>query len=144
MYFGPEHYLNKDAAGGRLMSHARLLLKLSRRFEAIAPAAFRHSARVANYRSGKIVIHTESGAVAAKIRQMSQRLSDELSKSGIECNALEVKVQPRQSLYRSNTSHEKPLSAKSVEVLQATADKLPDGHLKAALETLLQRAARAE
>ncbi len=144
MYFGPEHFLDKDAAGGRLMAHARLLLKLSRRFEAVAPSAFRHAARVANYRAGKIVIHTESGAVAVKIRQMSQRLCDELSKGGPECSVMEVKVQPRQSPYQSTSSTVKPLSARSFGVLRSTAETLPKGSLKDALENLLQRAAKAE
>lgn len=71
MYKGPEQYLNSDATTSRIMAHARLLQKLSRRFEAVAPAGLRHAARVANYKSGTIVIHTDNGAVAAKIRQMS-------------------------------------------------------------------------
>ena len=78
MYNGPEHYLDKDAAAGRVMAHARLLLKLSRRFEAVAPAGLRHSAHVANYKLGTVIIHADNGAVAAKIRQLSQRLSDEV------------------------------------------------------------------
>ncbi len=47
---GLEHYLDNDAAAGRVMAHARLLLRLTRRFEAVAPAAVAHSARVANYK----------------------------------------------------------------------------------------------
>ena len=74
MYNGPEHYLDSDANASRLMAHARLLLKLSRRFEAIAPAGFRHAARVANYKSGKIVIHADNGAVAAARRLVRQEV----------------------------------------------------------------------
>ncbi len=144
MYQGPEHYLDSDAAIGRVMAHARLLQKLSRRFEAIAPGGLRHAARVANYKSGKIVIHADNGAVAAKIRQMSQRLCNELSMGGAECSALEVKVQPRQNPYQTRTSTPKPLSGKAFGALQATAEKLPPGPLRAALDSLLQRAARTE
>lgn len=144
MYKGPEHYLDKDANAGRIMAHARLLIKLSRRFEAIAPAGLRHAARVANYKSGKIVIHADNGAVAAKIRQMSQRLCDELSKGGAECSDLEVKVQPRQLPYQSSTSTQKPLSARACGALETASRNLPGGPLKAALETLLRRAARTE
>ena len=144
MYKGPEHYLDKDANAGRIMAHARLLIKLSRRFEAIAPAGLRHAARVANDKSGKIVIHADNGAVAAKIRQMSQRLCDELSKGGAECSDLEVKVQPRQLPYQSSTSTQKPLSARACGALETASRNLPGGPLKAALETLLRRAARTE
>lgn len=140
MYFGPEHFLEHDANGGRLMAHARFLLKLSRRFEAIAPAPFRHTVRVANYKAGKIVLHAENGAVAAKIRQMSQRLCDELAKGGTECNALEVKVQPRQSAFQSTTSTQKPLSRQTFSVIRETEQNLPPGPLRKALEALRQRA----
>ena len=144
MYKAPEQFLDSDAAAGRLMAHARLLLKLSRRFEAIAPAGFRHTAHVANYKSGKIIIHTDNGAVAAKIRQMSQRLCSELSKGGAECNGIEVKVQPRQIPYQSTSSTQKPLSAKACGVLKTATDNLPPGPLRQALETLLLRAATRE
>ncbi len=144
MYKGPEQYLNSDATTSRIMAHARLLQKLSRRFEAVAPAGLRHAARVANYKSGTIVIHTDNGAVAAKIRQMSQRLCDELSRGGAECSALEVKVQPRQIPYQSTSSTLKPLSGKAFGLLESTADNLPEGPLRKALKTLLERAARAE
>ncbi|MFH1659016.1 MAG: hypothetical protein FD131_4680 [Rhodocyclaceae bacterium] len=144
MYKGPEHYLDKDAAVGRVMAHARLLLKLSRRFEAVAPAGLRHSAHVANYKLGTIIIHADNGAVAAKIRQLSQRLSNELSKGGAECNGIEVKVQPRQIPSQSTSSTQKPLSDKAIGMLQETTDKLPEGPLRSALDNLVKRAARVE
>ncbi len=144
MYKGPEQFLDSDAAAGKVMAHARLLLKLSRRFEAIAPAGFRSSAHVANYKSGKIVIHADNGAVAAKIRQMSQRLCSELSKGGAECNVIEVKVQPRQIPYQSTSSTLKPLSAVACGVLRSTAETMPKGPLQEALANLLARAAKRE
>lgn len=144
MYNGPEYYLDSDANASRLMAHARLLLKLSRRFEAIAPAGFRHAARVANYKSGKIIIHADNGAVAAKIRQMSQRLCSELCKGGAQCNELEVKVQPRENLFQSTPSTQKPLSSTACEVLRSTAENMPKGSLRAAIDALLASSAKRE
>jgi len=144
MYNGPEHYLDKDAAAGRVMAHARLLLKLSRRFEAVAPAGLRHSAHVANYKLGTIIIHADNGAVAAKIRQLSQRLSSELSKGGAECSGIEVKVQPRQIPSQSTSSTQKPISDKAIGMLRSTTENLPKGPLREALDKLLARAARVE
>ena len=126
------------------MAHARLLLKLSRRFEAVAPAGLRHSAHVANYKLGTIIIHADNGAVAAKIRQLSQRLSNELSKGGAECSGIEVKVQPRQIPSQSTSSTQKPLSDKAIGILRSTTENLPKGPLREALDRLLERAARAE
>jgi hypothetical protein len=144
MYNGPEHYLDRDAAAGRVMAHARLLLKLSRRFEAVAPAGLRHSAHVANYKLGTIIIHADNGAVAAKIRQLSQRLSNELSKGGVECSGIEAKVQPRQIPSQSMSSTQKPISEKAIGILQSTTEKLPEGPLRSALDNLMRRAARVE
>ncbi|OMG56658.1 hypothetical protein BJN45_03335 [Azonexus hydrophilus] len=144
MYKAPEQYLDADAAAGRVMAHARLLMKLTNRFEAVAPGALRHAAHVANYKSGKIVIHADNGAVAAKLRQMNRRLCDELSCEGVECNEIEVKVQPRQIPSRSMSSTIKPISDKAAGMLRSTVDKLPKGPLRAALDTLLRRAARSE
>ena len=144
MYKGPEQYLDSDAAASRVMAHARLLLKLSRHFEAIAPVGLRHAAHVANFKSGKIVIHADNGAVATKIRQMSQRFCDELSKRGADCTGIEVKVQPREITLQSTTSTQKPLSAKACGVLRSTSENLPKGPLREALDRLLQRAAKAE
>ena len=143
MYKGPEHYLNSDAAASRVMTHARLILKLSRHFEAVAPTGLRHSAHVANYESGIIIIHADNGAVATKIRQMSQRLCNELSKKGAQCSGIEVKVQPQQTLYQSTTSTPKSLSKKAVESLRSTTQKMKKGPLQDALNQLLNSAAKA-
>jgi hypothetical protein len=137
-------FLDAPDSAAKVMAHGRLILKLSRRFEAIAPAGLARAARVANYKSGKVVIHADNGAVATKIRQMSQRLCGELSKGGPECNVMEVKVQPRQFPYRSIISTQKPLSWEACRTIEATASSLPEGRLKEALEHLLERSARQE
>lgn len=137
-------FLDDPQSAAMVMAHGRLLLKLSRRFEAIAPAGLARAARVANYKSGKIVIHAENGAVATKIRQMSQRLCSELSKGGPECNVMEVKVQPRHFPSQSISSTPKPLSGKACKTIEATASSLPRGRLRDALEHLLDRAAKQE
>lgn len=144
MHKAPAQYLDDDATAGRLMAHARLLLKLTRRLEAATPSGLRHAVRVANFKSGRIVIHADNGAVATKIRQMSQRLVDELSKEGAECSGIEVKVQPRQIPFQSTPSTQKPLSAQAIGTLQSAAEELPDGPLRKALNCLLERAARLE
>jgi len=141
---GPEQYLESDAATSRVLAHARLLLKLTQRFEAIAPPGLRDAAQVANYKSGKVVIHADTGAVAAKIRQMSQRLCSELSKFGAECSDIDVKVHPRHIQYQATSSTQKPLSAKTFGLLRSTAENLPKGPLQEALNKLMERAAKQE
>lgn len=126
------------------MAHARLLLALARRFESALPPGLGSAARIANFKSGKVVIHADNGAVAARIRQMSQRICDELSKGSVECNGIEVKVQPRQIPSQSRISTLKPLTGQACGALRSAAGKMPEGPLRAALEELLKRAVRQE
>jgi hypothetical protein len=135
----PEEFLDTAEGAGRVMAHARLILKLARRLERVLPEPLGTVARVANFKSGRIVIHAENGAVAAKIRQMGPRLCSELSVEGLECNGIEVKVQPRQIPWQSRASQRNPLSGGAVGSLRAIATTLPPGPLRAALETLLAR-----
>jgi len=139
-----ERYLDNDSGAGRVMAHARLLLDLTRHFEAAAPAGLGDVARIANYKSGKVIIHADNGAAAVKIRQLSQRLCDELSKGGAVCNHIEVKVQPRQIPCQSRPLNAKPLSAGACGALRSASASLPDGPLRNALDVLLARAARQE
>lgn len=139
-----DHYLRNEDAAGRVIAHGRLILKLSRRFEALAPAGIRHAVRVVNYKSGKVVIHTENGAAAVRIRQMSQRLCAELSKTGLECSEIDVKVQPRPVPRTIERDAPPPLSGKSCNTLREAARKLPAGPLRQALDRLIERAANTE
>jgi len=125
----------------RLMAHARILLKLSRQYEKFVPAGLGRLSRVANYKSGKIVIHADNGAVAAKLRQMSAGLCQRFCSEGMQCSGMEIKVQPRENPYQSTPSHLKPLSAKSGASLRETAAAMPaDSPLRAALQHLLDQA----
>lgn len=137
-------YLDSTEGAARVMAHARLLLRLSRRFASVAPPGLAGAARVANYKSGMVVIHAENGAVAAKIRQLGRRLCSDLSLEGAQCNGIEVKVQPAEKREQSTTSTLKPLSARTFGTLEETAGALPPGGLQAALKELLARSARQE
>jgi len=138
----PETLLERSDQTARVLAHARLLMRLEQRFAASVPAGLAEHARVVNYRSGTIVIHAANGAVAAKLKQISLRLRDSFVKIGLECNQIEVKVQPIQNLAQSTTSSVKPMSCESVRVLSACADSMPkESPLAQALRHLLDRAA---
>ena len=49
---------------------------------------------------GNRYLHADNGAVATKIRQMSQRLCNELSKKELSVAGSRVKVQPNKALYQ--------------------------------------------
>jgi hypothetical protein len=135
-----ENYLEAADGAGKVMAHARLLLKLTHLYQEIAPMHLGQASSLANYKSGIIVIHAVSGAVAAKLRQLAPTLADGFSKRGIECNGVQVKVQARKISTQSTTSTQKPLSSRASRELKGLRDSLPDSPLRAAVESLLAHA----
>ena len=139
-----ENYLEAADGAGKVMAHARLLIKLTHLYREIAPTHLGQASSLANYKSGIIVIHAVSGALAAKLRQMAPTLAESFSKRGIECNGVQVKVQARKINTQSRASTQKPLSSRSSRSLEDLRDSLPDSPLRSALESLLTHAARQE
>ena len=135
-----ENYLEATDCAEKILAHARLLIKLTHLYQKIAPAHLGQASTLANYKSGIIVIHATSGAVAAKLRQLALTLADGFSKKGVECSGLQVKVQAREISAQSTTSTQKPLSARTRKELGDLCDHLPDSPLRAALESLLAHA----
>lgn len=89
-----ENYLEAAEGAGSVLAHARLLIKLTHLYEEIAPTHLGQASSVANYKSGIIIIHAVSGAVAAKLRQMAPRLADDFSKRGLSVTRFRSKCKP--------------------------------------------------
>lgn len=135
-----DSFLTSTDGAGQLMAHARLLLKLAHIYECVAPAHLGQASRVANYKSGIVVIHADNGALAVKLKQMAPSLATEFLKRGVECNGLQVKVQARENPRQSSTSTQKPLSAGTGRTLTELAGSLPASPLREALEHLVAHA----
>ena len=134
-------YLNSAGGLARLSAHAGRLVKLQRVFERIAPTYLAASSRVANFKSGVVVIHADSGAVAAKLRQMLPSLIDEFSLKGAEVTEIQVKVQP--SYIAAQQKRGRPAPAVSTRtkaaLAQLEADLPEDSPLKEPLDRLVKR-----
>ena len=137
-----ESYLEAADGAGKIMAHARLLVKLARIYQEIAPAHLSQASSLANFKSGIVVVHAVSGAVAAKLRQLGPTLADGFCKRGIECSDVQVKVQARKMVAQSMSSTKKPLTPGASRSLEGLRDSLPSSPLRAALATLLERSAR--
>ena len=137
-----EDFLDAADGAGNVLAHARLLLRLAHLYEQIAPAHLRQASKIANYKSGIIIIHAASGAVATKLRQLATTLAEGFAKRGVECNGVQVKVNATEISTQSRTSVPKPLSERSSRTLEELRDSLPDSDLRQAIETLIQRSAR--
>lgn len=134
--------LNADSGMSRLSGQANRLLKLQRIFDATVPEALAPYARVANIKPGRVVIHAENGAVAAKLRQLAPRLAEVFRKEGVDLSEIQVKVQP--SAAKSVTGPAgagASIGEAAKQGLTSLAQKLPEGSpLKAALGRFVERA----
>lgn len=139
-----ETYLEAADGAANVLAHARLLTRLARLFKEIAPPHLGEASRLVNYKSGTVVIHAESGAVATKLRQLAPTLVAGFCKRGVECSGVQIKVQARETSEQSRTSPPKPLTARAAGEIESLRDLLPESPLRAALQTFLERAARAE
>lgn len=138
-----ENYLEVADGAGKVLAHARLLIKLAHLYQEIAPAHLGQASCLANYKSGIIVIHAASGAVAAKLRQLAPTLAEGFSKRGVECNGVQIKAQARENIEQSTTSTQKPLSSRACLEIEGLRDSMPASPLRLALDTLLARSSRA-
>jgi hypothetical protein len=134
-------YLNSAGGLARLSAHAGRLVTLQRLFELIAPPHLAASSRVANFKSGIVVIHADSGAVAAKLRQMLPSLIDEFSSKGAEVTEIQVKVQPSNGAAQQAKRRVAPeVGARAKAGLARLATDLPENSpLKEALGRLVKR-----
>ena len=144
MNYSLESYLDAADGAGKVLAHARLLMKLTHLYQEIAPTHLGQASSLANYKSGIIVIHAASGAIAAKLRQMAPTLADGFSIRGVECNGVQIKVQARKINAQSTASTQKPLTPRTSHTLESLRDTLPNSPLRTALETLLSRSARTQ
>jgi hypothetical protein len=134
-------YLNSSGGLARLSAHAGRLVKLQRVFEQIAPLHLAASSRVANFKSGKVVLHADSGAVAAKLKQMLPSLIDDFSLKGAEVTEILVKVQPIHAApQQKKRLLAPPVGVAAKEGLHRLAEDLPpESPLKESLERLVNR-----
>ncbi len=135
-------FLDNDSSLARFSAHAGRLLKLQRIYERTVPMALACAGRVANLKQGKIVIHANNGAVAAKIRQLAPRLTDVFNQAGAQVNEILVKVQPSAGSGGMAETHvAAEIDEASREGLSKLAAGLPElSPLKAALQRFAERA----
>lgn len=135
-----EDCLKADGGIARLTGHAVRLLRLQRVFESAAPRALARSARIANLKLGKLIIHADNGGVAAKIRQIIPTLIGVFHDEAAEVTVIEVKVQPQPAPpLLSLTAGHGLLGDHAKHGLTSLAESLPaDSPLRNALRHLIQ------
>lgn len=135
--------LDRDPAGMSVMAHASEVLKAGRIYQQIVPPVLARISRVANVRAGVVVIYTEHGAAANKLKQQTSYLIGEFLKKGLDCTGIEIRVQPTGIHEPELAGHQKPLSGQVLATLEEAAGKMRAGSpLKEKLEYLIRHVAR--
>jgi hypothetical protein len=137
-----EDCLKAEGGLARLTGHAARLLRLQHLFELAVPRQLAQNARVANLKLGRLVIHADNGAVAAKLRQITPTLLGVLSNEGAQVTGIQVAVQPRPPGWTDTPEPgHGPLGDHAKRGLTSLAQSLPeDSPLSQALRRLVKRA----
>ena len=135
---GIGEYLQHDPRMARLTNHAATLLRLQKQLACLLPEPLRRSVRVANLKGGRLLLHADHGAAAARLRQQAPSLTDALRLQGGEITGIDVRVQPLGPEPPHQTPIRASLSQHGRHSLAVLADQLPNtSPLKQALQRLL-------
>ncbi len=133
-------FLASGDALARLQDHAARLLRLQRFLENALPPALAAASRVANLKGEVLVIRTDSGAVAVRLRQITPSLIEHFAAAGHPLAEIRVRVAPLAAASGQRPPPDRRMSAQAKDHLRDFAATLPtDAPLRAALERLAQR-----
>ncbi|MSQ53345.1 MAG: DUF721 domain-containing protein [Betaproteobacteria bacterium] len=139
-----EFLLHNDETNS-LISHANFLLDLRRVVVHVLPGEIAQKCSIANYKDGRLIIFADNNAVAAKLRLLAgglpRRLSGLLLQTGRQVTAVEIEVQPRNSL-TTGSKKSATLSKESAKEILDLSTQVVDIKLKNALISLASKAAK--
>lgn len=96
-------------------------------------------ARVSSLEAGTLTVVAASGATAAKVRQLAQRLKEQFILKNLKVNEIRVVVQVDGFAAPNTSAQPKSLPEGAVHQLHKLAGDLPAGPLKSAVDRLLAR-----
>ncbi len=110
-------------------------MALQQHFEHVIPPSMKRGCRVLQLDRQTLTVAADSGAIAAKLRQMTAELALQLQQRGVEITVIQVQVQV--STPPITPPPKAPsLSQSGKNQLAQFADKLADSPLKTALNRL--------
>lgn len=119
--------------------HAKRLLLLQRALTGALPKTLADHATVANLNAGNAVVFARNGTVAAKLKQMSQRLLIKLREQDPEINAIQVQVQ-EPIVDKPLPQKQISLSSTARQALDELSNRLQNSPLRSSVEGFSQRA----
>lgn len=119
------------------LAQARQLLKIQQVFLKIAPPQLAHFCRVGHFTQKTLTLFADSGAIAAKLKQVLPFLLLNFQKQGFDFNVIRVEVQVCSGGLPPTLGKPARLTPAGLESLQRLASKLPPSPLKTAVQAML-------
>jgi hypothetical protein len=118
-----------------LTLQARRLLDLQRQVRAALPAPLSGSVSVASLKDGCLLLVTENGAAAGKLRHCVPQILRSLARRDPDVTAIHVRVQVTKRV-NPLPRKQKSINPEGRAALRALADRLPSSPLRLALKRL--------
>lgn len=135
-----DRYLDDSDTLAALQAHAARLARIDALFRDALPHHLVSACAVANLRAGSLVVHAESGAAAAKLRQAVPSLLERLAQGGVAVDDIRIKVRPPRARPKPRPAIHRSISAATLRDIDAFAAGLPsDSALIAPLRRLIKR-----
>lgn len=123
-----------------LTRKARRLKDLQRLLFEASPPLLARASRVADLKSGTLIVVSDNAAVAAKLRQLAPRLLQHLVKQGTEVTGIRVEVQVKAHKIKAEEQFTKrPLPPDAVEDFARLSEALSPSPLRSAVARLVAR-----
>lgn len=121
-----------------LAKHARELLGTQATLERALPAAIAGHVRVMQLENGVLSLACDSGAIASRLRQLTDALLAKLAKQGMAATSLRVSVNPELLPRYVHPVVKTGLPPTALEGLAHLSTDIEEGPLKEALSKLLR------
>ncbi|HEX6004916.1 MAG TPA: DciA family protein [Burkholderiales bacterium] len=126
-----------------LSRKARRLAELQERYARCAPSPLARASRVADCRSGTLLVVADNAAVAAKLRQLVPSLLSNMREREAEITGIRIAVQVKEVADDADTRpRAEHAEIENIDVFRALADTLPQSPLKSAVMALIARRER--
>jgi len=124
-----------------LVQEYRNTAAVQRCYDAVAPKNLTQFSHVAACHAGRVILLTERGVFASKIKQLLPRLLSEIRQQGLDINAIDVRVQVRSSRQVKSIIADKIpryIGTRGLSCLADLETKLADSRLRTAVRRLRQ------
>lgn len=133
------YFIDASPALHNLTQQAQRLMNLQETLNSLAPQPLAKFCSVASFEHNVLVIYTDNGAIASKLKQQLPTLLTKFQQRKIEVTSIRIEVQAQPSHPNHHKIKEIALSTGGFESLERLGGSLEDSPLKSALAAMLAR-----